>query len=254
MSATKFSAFVIPGLPLIQPGDNLFQLIMDAIQEMGESLQEEDVIVIASKIVAKSQDRFVNIRTLEASEQACELAETTGKDPQLVQAILNESSSVSRVGHGVIVVVHKDGYISANAGIDQSNVGRGNDEVLLLPEDPNGVAAELAAEFKAGSGRHIGVVITDTHGRPFRLGNVGVALGCAGLPGLVDLRGQADLFGREMRVATLAFADLIASTAHLLFGEGDEGFPVVIIRGLPFVARQGDTHSLIRPIEQDMYR
>jgi len=161
---------------------------------------------------------------------------------------------ISRKAPGVLVVQHRLGFISANAGIDQSNVDGGDDHVLLLPVDPDASAEAIRRRLCAATGTDVGVVISDSHGRPFRLGNVGVAIGVAGMPALLDLRGRPDLFGRELKISIQGYADLVASAANLLTGEADEGRPVVHLRGLQFPSVEGHAHEMNRPPEQDLYR
>jgi coenzyme F420-0:L-glutamate ligase / coenzyme F420-1:gamma-L-glutamate ligase len=243
----------IPNIPLIQPGDDLVTILLDALNRAGITLQNRDGLVISSKIVSKSEGRFVDLQTVMPGEEALRLADETGKDPRIVELALNESLSVSRKAKGILVTHHRLGFVSANAGIDQSNVGM-EDSVLLLPQDPDASAARIREQLRATAGVETGVIISDTHGRPFRMGNVGVAIGVAGMPSLVDLRGQPDLFGRVMQIAMQGYADLVASAAHLVCGEGNEGLPVVLARGLDFQQTDGQAVDLVRPPEQDLYR
>jgi coenzyme F420-0:L-glutamate ligase/coenzyme F420-1:gamma-L-glutamate ligase len=244
----------LPDIPVIMPGDDLAAHIIDAAAGAGLALQNSDVLVIASKIVSRSEGRFASLHDVTPSPQAAELAATTGKDARLVEYVLRESESVSRAGPNVLVTRHRLGFVSANAGIDQSNVGQGGDVVLLLPVDPDASAERLRAALKARTGVDVGIVISDTHGRPFRVGNVGVAIGVAGLPAVIDLRGTTDLFGRVMQVSTLGYADLVASAAHLVCGEGSEGRPVTLVRGLDYPAQDGHAVDLIRTAVHDLYR
>jgi coenzyme F420-0:L-glutamate ligase/coenzyme F420-1:gamma-L-glutamate ligase len=213
-----------------------------------------DVLVVSSKIVSKSENRYVDLRQITPSDEALQLARETDKDPRIVHLVLQESIGISRKGFRVLVTQHRLGFTSANAGIDQSNVGDEN-KVLLLPLNPDESARQLRARLAEHLGVSIGIVISDTHGRPFRMGNVGVAIGVAGVPAVVDLRGTHDLFGRELRITTQGYADMLASAAHLVCGEGAEGFPVILIRGLHY-APTDDAHAsdLYRPPEQDLYR
>jgi len=245
----------IPGIPLIKTGDHLPTIIMDALQAANLPLQANDLLVISSKIVSKAQGRLIALDTVKPSEQAKALAEETGKDARLVELVLQESTEVSRKARGVLVTQHRLGFVSANAGIDQSNIGPDADKyALLLPEDPDGTAMAIHQHLQTAYNAHIGVVISDSHGRPFRMGNIGVAIGVAGLPAIRDLRGQHDLYDRELRISIQGYADLIASAAHLVCGEGDEGLPVVLLRGLPAYPEHGRAADLNRPPEQDLYR
>jgi coenzyme F420-0:L-glutamate ligase/coenzyme F420-1:gamma-L-glutamate ligase len=250
----SFTALALTGVPLVQPGDNLPELILNALNASDEMLQDGDVLVIASKIVSKAEGQQVHLSSVTPDDRAQELAEITGKDPRIVQLILDESVAVSRAARGVLVVEHRQGFVSANAGIDRSNVDDDADTVLLLPRDPDASAREIRQALQEATAKTIAVVISDTHGRPFRLGNIGVALGVAGMLALVDKRGDPDLFGREMRITLQAYGDLVASAAHLLSGEGAEGRPVVLLRGLAVPPGDGRGSDLNRAREHDLYR
>lgn len=251
---TELTIRPIQGIPLIQEFDDLSKIILDALNRETLTLQHHDVLVISSKIISKSEGRFVDLNTVIPSDEALALAQRADKDPRIVELILSESASVSRQARGVIVTQHRLGFVSANAGIDQSNVGVEGEVVLLLPKDPDNSAQALRESLSQATGVEVGIVISDTHGRPFRLGNVGVAIGVSGLPALLDLRGNHDLFGRELKVSMQGYADLIASSAHLVCGEGDEGLPVVLVRGLDYQQADGKADDLYRSQEQDLYR
>lgn len=254
MIAPSLIIKAITGIPLIQPYDDLAQIIVKALDVMGEKLQTGDVLVISSKIVSKSENRYVDLRDIIPSDKAIQLAHETDKDPRIVHLVLQESIGISRKGFRVLVTQHRLGFTSANAGIDQSNVGDEN-KVLLLPLNPDESAQRLRAQLTERLGVRLGIVISDTHGRPFRMGNVGVAIGVAGVPAVVDLRGTHDLFGRELRITTQGYADMLASAAHLVCGEGAEGLPVILIRGLNYVPTdESHASDLYRPPEQDLYR
>lgn len=245
----------IPGIPLIKAGDDLANIIATACENSGYKLQDGDILVVSSKIVSKSEGRLFDLREVTPGQQAIRVSAETQKDARLVELVLRESEEISRARPGVLVTRHRLGFVSANAGIDQSNVGADSEDfVLLLPLDPDASADALRRAIKARIGVDVGIAISDSHGRPFRLGNVGVAIGVAGMPALIDLRGQPDLFGREMQVSTQGFADLVASAAHLVCGEGNEGLPVVLVRGLELESREGKASDLIRPAQQDLYR
>jgi coenzyme F420-0:L-glutamate ligase/coenzyme F420-1:gamma-L-glutamate ligase len=212
------------------------------------------VLVVTSKIVSKSEGRLFDLREVTPGEEACRVAQETNKDPRIVELVLRESRTISRRAPGVLVTHHRLGFVSANAGVDQSNVNGSDDMVLLLPLDPDGSAEAIRARLRGLSGAEVGVVISDSHGRPFRMGNIGVAIGAAGIPALLDLRGQPDLFGRELKISMQGYGDLIASAAHLLSGEGDEGRPIMHFRGLQFPLIEGRASDLNRSPEQDLYR
>ncbi len=254
MFPDQISLKALSGLPLIEAGDDLVSLVLQALDRAGLHLQPGDVLVVTSKIVSKSEGRWLDLRTVAPSPRAVELAVATGKDARLVEAILSESTAVSRFREGVLIVRHRLGFTSANAGIDHSNVGpNGEDWVLLLPEDPDRSAERLHQAFLAETGIPVGIIISDTHGRPFRVGNVGVAIGVAGMPAILDLRGRADLFQRELRATIIAVADAIAGAAGLVTGEADEGRPVVLVRGLTLEGLAGRASDLVRRPEQDLY-
>lgn len=250
----RLTAWALPDVPLVQPGDDLVALIQAGLQRAQTPLQNGDVVVVASKIVSKAENRAITLSDITPSAEAHERAAITGKDPRLVELILRESTAVSRQARGVLVTVHRLGFVSANAGIDQSNIAAGGEQALLLPLDPDVSARQLREGLREASGVDVGVIISDTHGRPFRFGNVGVAIGVAGLPAMIDMRGERDLYGRELAITVRGYADMIASTAHLLSGEGAEGRPVVILRGLEHPSGDGRAAELNRPPEQDLYR
>lgn len=251
----SLTAQALANFPLVQPGDDLAALLLATLNDNGITLQEGDVFVIASKIVSKAEDRYVALDRVTPGDEARRLAEITGKDPRFVELVLHESVMVSRAAPNVLVTQHRLGFVSANAGIDQSNIEDGAARVLLLPLDPDATARHLRERLYQATGVQVAVVISDTHGRPFRLGNVGVAIGLAGLPALVDQRGERDLFGRTLKATVQGYADMIASAAHLLGGEAAEGLPVVLLRGLVYPVEQDSRAAdLNRPPEHDLYR
>lgn len=254
MDTTALTVTTLPGIPLVEQGDDLVQLILDGLAAGGLTLQDGDVLVVTSKIVSKSEGRLVRLDTVEPGQQAQQIAEETGKDPRIVELILQESMGISRKVRGVLITEHRLGFISANSGIDQSNVPDYTEQVLLLPLDPDASARKIRQGLREAAGAQVGVIISDSHNRPFRMGTMGVAIGVAGLPAVLDLRGQLDLFGRELHVSMQAYADMIASTAQLLSGEGAEGRPVALLRGLKFAPQEGSARDLLRPPEQDLYR
>ncbi len=248
----------LPGLPLVHPGDDLIPLLLESIQRAGLHLYDGDILVLAQKIVSKSEGRLVNLATIQPSQRARELAQEIDKDPRLLELVLRESNSVLRTRPGTIIVEHRLGFVCANAGIDHSNVAGMGDEreefVLLLPEDPDASASRIRAGLQAASGVSLGVMIIDSHGRAWRNGTVGVAIGLAGIPGLIDLRGQPDLFGYTLRITQLGAADELAAGASLLMGQASEGTPAVHVRGFPYPLRESTLQELIRPIDQDLFR
>jgi len=248
----------LPGIPIIKPGDDLVQVILDSIEREGIILQDGDILVLAQKIVSKSEDRIAYLNQIKPSEEAIELAHKTQKDPRLVELILRESSCVLRTRPGTIIVEHRLGFVCANAGIDHSNVGdisEGLDAwVLLLPEDPDKSACELRMRLEAASGKKLGVLIVDSHGRAWRLGTVGITIGMAGVPGLVDLRGKPDMFGYRLQTTEVGAADELAAGASLVMGQSDEKKPIVHVRGFPYPPREASLGELMRPEEEDLFR
>ena len=245
-------------IPLIRHGDNLADIIVKALQENTIALADNDILVIAQKIISKAEGRAVNLALVAPSQQAIALAEITEKDARLVELILQESNEIIRTRLGTIIVEHKLGFVCANAGIDHSNVaGTGNateEWVLLLPEEPDRSAQTIREQIEARTGWRIGILIIDSHGRAWRNGTVGIAIGIAGLPGLQDLRGESDLFGFTLRITQVGVADELAAAASLVMGQASEGTPVVHVRGFPYPLREGSLQELIRPKEQDLFR
>lgn len=246
----------IPAIPDVQPGDDVTALLLTALAECQITLQAGDVLAIAQKIISKAEGRFVQLAAVQPSAQAQLVAEKTGKDPRLVELILHESDEISRMKPGVLVTRHRLGFTSANAGIDRSNVPQADalETVLLLPVDPDGTAQAIRDAILAQAGVAVGVVVTDSHGRPFRLGTVGVAIGVAGIPALWDRRGEPDLYGYALQHTDVGVADEIAAAAGLLMGQAGEGTPVVLLRGLSLPPQAGKATDLVRPKEMDLYR
>jgi coenzyme F420-0:L-glutamate ligase/coenzyme F420-1:gamma-L-glutamate ligase len=254
----RMTLIALADIPLIAPGDDLGEIILEGLRRSEVNLLGGDVIVVASKIVSKSEGRVVHLSQVTPSPEALDLAERTQKDPRLVELILSESRSVLRTRPGLIVVEHNLGFVCANAGIDHSNVSGESGEtegwVVLLPVDPDASAARIARRLRAASGQRIGCLIIDSHGRAWRMGTVGVAIGVAEFPALVDLRGELDLFGNVMQVTEVGLADEVAAAASALMGQVDEGRPVVHVRGLPYALRHGELSELLRPRDQDLFR
>jgi coenzyme F420-0:L-glutamate ligase/coenzyme F420-1:gamma-L-glutamate ligase len=248
----------LPQMPLICPGDNLANMLLASLQPARLTLEDGDILVIAQKIVSKTEGRLINLATVTPSKEAIELSKRSEKDPRLVELILRESKEVLRVRPGMIIVEHRLGFICASAGIDHSNV-RGEDGnpenwVLLLPEDPDRSALEIRRKIKVATGNRIGVLIIDSHGRAWRLGTIGTAIGISGLPGVVDERGWQDLFGYHLKITIVAAADELAAAASLVMGEAAEGIPAVHVRGFPYPLRESSLRELIRLKEDDLFR
>jgi len=254
----QLTYFALQGIPQIRPGDDLPEIIYAAVKDNGLLLQDGDVLILAQKIVSKSEGRLVNLTTVQPSEKAIELAGYLEKRPELVELILRESNEVLRTRPGTIIVEHRSGFICANAGIDHSNVkgNWGNDEdwVLLLPEDSDLSAAMIRAELELKSNARLGVLIIDSHGRAWRNGVLGSTIGASGLPALLDMRGEEDLYHYKLRVTTIATADELAAGGSLMMGQASEGTPVVLARGFPYPLREGNAQELIRNKEKDLFR
>jgi coenzyme F420-0:L-glutamate ligase / coenzyme F420-1:gamma-L-glutamate ligase len=245
-------------IPLIRHGDNLADIVVNALSDNQITLADGDILVLAQKIVSKAEGRVVNLATVAPSDRAFGLAHQTEKDPRVVELMLQESNAILRVRPGTIIVEHRLGFICANAGIDHSNVAGTGDAkeewVLLLPVDPDHSAESIRTAIASGTQKEIGVLIIDSHGRAWRNGTVGVAIGLSGLPGLLDLRGRSDLFGFRLRITQVGVADELAAAASLLMGQASEGTPVIHVRGFPYPLREGSMQELLRPKEQDLFR
>lgn len=248
---------VIPleGLPMVQPGDDLATLLLLSLRQAGIDLIDGDILCIAQKIVSKAEGRQIRLDSVTASSKAVELGTLTDKDPRMVQLVLDESTDILRTRPGALIVRHRLGFVGANAGIDQSNVEHsGGESALLLPVDPDASAARIRAAVYGATGKHCGVIITDSHNRPWRLGTIGAAIGSAGVRVLQDHRGGHDIFGRELKVTLINRADAIATAATLLMGETTERIPAAVVRGLP-PDDTADTAQLInRPLEEDLFK
>ena len=252
-------------IPLIRHGDDLADIIVGTLPENNLILEEGDVLVIAQKIVSKAEGRTVNLANVTPSERALELARQADKDPRLAELILQESNEILRTRPGMVIVEHKLGFVCANAGIDHSNVApplpktqqpelSAEEWMLLLPENPDRSAERIRQVIQSKTGRRVGILIIDSHGRAWRNGTVGIAIGIAGMPGLQDLRGEPDLFGFSLRITQVGVADELAAAASLLMGQAAEGTPVVHVRGFPYSLRESSLQELLRPKEQDLFR
>jgi len=245
----KLELLAVPGLPLVKAGDDLASLLSKAMT--GECAPRAgDVLVLAQKIVSKAEGRMVELATVRPSQRAVELAAEVLKDPRLVELILSESVRVVRSRPNVLIVEHRLGFVMANAGVDQSNVAPqdGVERALLLPKDPDASAAALSARLK------LPVLIIDSFGRAWRKGTTGIAIGAAGLPSIIDMRGQLDMFGRVLQVTMPAFGDELAAAASLVMGQADEAQPVVLVRGLSWKLPATNAAELVRPPTEDLFR
>lgn len=256
---SELSVRSIRGVPGVEPGDDLIALITNALDSAEVRLVDGDVVVVASKILSRAEGRFVDLSSVEPGDEATRLAEEVEKDPRLVELILRESVSVSRKTPGALIVRHRLGFVSANAGIDSSNAAPGaaaegsGPWVLLLPVDPDGTAESLRQALAAHYSANVAVVVTDSWGRPFRRGTVGFALGVAGIPAVWDRRGSSDRHGRVLEATESGVADAIAAAADLVAGQADEGRPLTLVRGLSFPPSEASARTILRDPESDLY-
>jgi coenzyme F420-0:L-glutamate ligase/coenzyme F420-1:gamma-L-glutamate ligase len=256
---SELSVRALPGVPTIDPGDDLFEVIVSSLARAEIELSDGDVVVIASKVVSRAEGCFVDLGEVTPSDTAVHLGEEVEKDPRLVELILRESTSVSRKTNGALIVRHRLGFVSANAGIDASNASpsaapEGSGPwVLTMPRQPDGTAAALRAKLAEQFSAEVGVVITDSWGRPFRRGTVGFAVGSSGVPPLWDRRGAVDRHGRVLEATESAVADSIAAAADLVAGQADEGRPLTLVRGIRFAPSKDSAEALLRDAENDLY-
>lgn len=246
----------LAGIPEVHPGGDLARLLAAALEACGIRLQAHDVLVVAQKVVSKAEGRYAELGSVIPGPRALELAHITGKDARLVELILAESSEVLRAKRDVLIVRHRLGFVMANAGIDRSNLGTpaGQERVLLLPLDPDGSAAALRASLTAITGTAPGVIVSDSFGRPWRRGVINIALGCAGVPALWNRRGELDRAGRHLEITEVALADGLAAAAGLVMGEAAEGVPAVLVRGFRSAAVPNPARTLLRPLDEDLFR
>jgi coenzyme F420-0:L-glutamate ligase / coenzyme F420-1:gamma-L-glutamate ligase len=254
--STQLTIIGLKGVPMVQPGDDLARLTLDAYAATGLAPEDGDVLVVAQKIISKAEGRMVDVSAVEPSPEAVALAAETEKDPRLCEVILSESRRIVRHRPNLIIAEHRRGWVMANAGIDHSNVAPGDEHerVLLLPLDPDASAEALRRQLAERTGKRIAVIVSDSFGRPFRRGTVGIALGAAGLPAVIDWRGHPDLFGRKLEVTETGFADEIAAAASLVMGQADEAIPIALVRGLSWSAPEVPAAELVRPPEHDLFR
>ncbi len=245
----------IEGLPLIQKGDNIGRLIVEATKKQNTPLQEKDVIIVTHVAVSKAEGNIINLDEVKPSQRALEIAKQTNKDPALVEAILQEAKEIVRIGQNSIIVETRNGIICANAGIDRSNVA-GDRNIAPLPKDANVSAQHIRSEIKRLTGVNVAVIVSDTHGRPFRMGEINVAIGVAGIKPLRDRRGEKDLFGYVLRIKQTAIADELASAAELVIGQASEGVPAAIVRGYTLyqIEENASATQMTRSKERDLFR
>ncbi len=244
----------VENLPLIKKGDNLGKLIVEAAKSQGTPIQENDILVVTHVAVSKAEDNVVNLDEIVPSERALELAKKVDKDPALVEVIMRETKEFVRIGPNSLITETKHGIISANAGVDRSNV-EGDRNVALLPVNPDASARNIRSEVKKATGKNVAVLVSDTHGRPLRMGEINVTIGVAGIKPIRDRRGEKDLFGYVLKIKQTCIADEIASAAELVMGQASEGVPVAIIRGYKYqISENATAKDLTRPKERDMFR
>lgn len=254
--AREARLIALGGVPLVRAGDDLASIVLDALAQSAEALVAGDVLVIAQKIFSKAEGRLVVLSSVTPSPRAEALAGETRKDPRVVELILQEAAEVVRHKADLLVVEHRLGFVTANAGIDMSNLQHAtpDDTVLMLPEDPDASCSRLRDALAARTGVRVGVIMNDSHGRAFRNGVVGVAIGVSGVAALADLRGRPDLFGRKLAITEVAVADELAGAASLLMGQADEARPIVLARGFPLLQREASARELYRPKHMDVFR
>jgi len=251
--STHLELWAIPNVPQLKAAVDLGSIVCQAIEASGTDVCDGDVLVVAHKIVSKAEGRVVKLADVVPGSQALELAASSGKDPRLVELILRESVGVERAVGSHLIMEHRQGWVCANAAVDRSNAG-GGDQVVLLPVDSDASAERLQAFIAQRFGAHVGVIIADSHGRPFRVGAIGIAVGAAGMPVLARWKGLTDLDGRMLESSEEAVADELASAATLLMGQGAEGRPLVLIRGYRWSGKPSSARELIRPRDHDLFR
>ncbi|MEM3597722.1 MAG: coenzyme F420-0:L-glutamate ligase [Candidatus Hadarchaeum sp.] len=243
--------FAIIGIPMVKRGDDIGELIVAAAEKQHLRIEDGDVLAVAQTIISKAEGEIVDLRTITPSPRAIEIAKKIDKDPRMVEVILQQSSEIVRLGH-VIITRTKQGFVCANAGVDRSNVD--HEHVTVLPSDPDASAAKIRETVKKRLGVDIAVIITDTQGRPFRCGCIGLAIGVAGMKPLLDMRGWRDLYGKELKVTVTCPADSLAAAAVMIMGESNEGIPAVLIKGAKYEKGNGTICEVIRAPELDLFR
>ncbi len=251
----KLTFFAPENFPLVEVDQALLPIIKQVLSQNQFALEDQDVIILAQKIVSKAENRYIDLNTVTPSKRAHELALICQKDPRLVEVILAESQALIRCKPGVIIVRHRLGFIHANAGVDHSNIAHSaaGDRVLLLPENPDRSAQRLRQEIRQTMHRDVAIIINDSFGRPWRIGTSGVCIGCAGIKPLLDHRGETDLFGQSLQNTEVAIGDEIAAAASLLMGQTNEGRPLVVARGLTLPTGDAPATSLIRSEKEDLF-
>jgi len=247
----KVEVIPVSGIPEVGAGSDIAKLILSALRRNKFKLRNRDVVVVKQKVVSKAEGRLVALDSVKPSARALQLANQQGKDPRLVELILQESVRLVRVGHGVIITQTKHGFVCANSGVDRSNVRKGH--VALLPRDPDLSASRIRKRLQSATGKALAVLVTDTFGRPWRKGQTDVAIGCSGIAPLISYAGRSDRFGYELRVTEPAVVDEIAGAAELAVGKL-KGIPVAVVRGVEYTPGEGGVKSLLMEARQDLFR
>ena len=243
----------VEGLPIIEAGNRLGELVCNAAEKQGTPILDGDILVVTHVVVSRAEGNTMNLDNVQPSEFAKRIAEQNEKDPALIEVVLQESKAIVRMGNGNLITETKHGFVCANSGVDRSNI-QGKRNVALLPKDPDRSAETIRQEIKRKTGCKVAVIVSDTHGRPLRMGEINVAIGVAGMKPIRDRRGEKDLFGYVLRVKQTAIADELSSAAELVIGQADEGVPVAIIRGYKYPEAEGTKAiELIRPREKDLF-
>ncbi len=240
----------LSGFPLVKKGDDIGELVVRTLRSQGLSLESGDVLVVAQSVVSKAEGAVVDLRKVRPSELALRLARKLGKDAREVEVVLREAEEIVRASH-VLITRTRHGFVCANSGVDHSNVEEGR--VTLLPRDPDRSAERIRRRIKERLGVEVAVIISDTQGRAFRTGSLGVAVGVAGMKPLLDLRGRRDLYGKKLRSTVVAQADALAAAAVSVMGEAAEGTPVVLIRGAVYERGKGSARELVRSRDKDLF-
>ncbi len=237
----------------IKKGDDIADLIIKSIKDKNESLQENDVVIITHKIISKAEGRTTDLRNIVPSEESKKISSNTGKDPRLVELIISQSNEIVKIERDIIITETKHGFVCANAGIDTSNVGKLSDHVLLLPDDPDESARNIRNDINAKTGVNVGIIISDTFGRPFRKGQVNIAIGVAGIDPIKSYIGKRDMYGKILKVTEIAIADEITSAAELVMGKSSR-VPVSIVRGYNFSFNDSSISKVTRSKKEDLFR
>ena len=245
----------LKNIPFIKPGDNLIEIICNNLEENDQDIHENDVFVIAQKIISKSEDRYIDINKIEISNEAQDLATKLNRHPGLIQCVLNESKKIISIEKGVLIVEHNLGFINVNAGVDFSNIPDDKNLALLLPSNPSKSANEIQKRLSKKLNKNISIIISDSMTRPYRLGVTNFALASSNIQSLIDLSGTTDMYGKSLKHTEIAVADEIASAAGILMGQSDEMKPIILVKGFDMNQYEiNDAFNLTVNNEDDIYR